>query len=118
MTKRRIFTALGFVAVLAAGGAYAQGTIPSSVGQSSDGATEVAMAPMNGATAPSDGAVGPSSNTLALVSQDQQPGQVQAVASEHRVLFTNGPIPDTRANRARYGQPLSHAGKRSAPAGN
>ena len=33
-------------------------------------------------------------------------------------VITNGPIPDTRENRAKYGQPLSHAGKRSAPAGN
>ncbi len=32
--------------------------------------------------------------------------------------ITNGPIPDTKANRARFGQPLSLAGKRTAPAGN
>jgi UrcA family protein len=31
---------------------------------------------------------------------------------------TNGPIPDTRANRARFGGPMSIAGKRTAPAGN
>lgn len=31
---------------------------------------------------------------------------------------TNGPVPDTPANRARYGQPMSNAGKRTAPAGN
>lgn len=31
---------------------------------------------------------------------------------------TNGPIPDTAENRARYGQPLSNAGKHTAPAGN
>jgi len=28
------------------------------------------------------------------------------------------PIPDTRANRARFGAPLSHAGRRSRPNGN
>ena len=28
------------------------------------------------------------------------------------------PIPDTRANRALYGAPISHAGKRTAAAGN
>jgi hypothetical protein len=33
-------------------------------------------------------------------------------------VVTNGPVPDTRENRARYGQPLSRAGKRTAPAGN
>jgi hypothetical protein len=31
---------------------------------------------------------------------------------------TNGPIPDTKANRAKYGQPLSSAGKRTKAAGN
>jgi hypothetical protein len=33
-------------------------------------------------------------------------------------VITNGPIPDTPANRARYGEPLSHAGRASAPDGN
>jgi hypothetical protein len=33
-------------------------------------------------------------------------------------VVTNGPVPDTRANRARYGKPLSNAGKRTAPVGN
>lgn len=31
---------------------------------------------------------------------------------------TNGPVPDTPANRARFGQPMSHAGQRTAAAGN
>jgi hypothetical protein len=33
-------------------------------------------------------------------------------------VVTNGPVPDTRANRAKYGRPLSNAGKRTAPIGN
>jgi len=31
---------------------------------------------------------------------------------------TNGPVPDTAENRAKYGQPMSRAGKRTAAAGN
>lgn len=31
---------------------------------------------------------------------------------------TNGPVPDTAENRAKYGSPMSNAGKRSKPAGN
>jgi hypothetical protein len=31
---------------------------------------------------------------------------------------TNGPIPDTPENRAKYGKPMSNAGKRSTAAGN
>jgi UrcA family protein len=32
--------------------------------------------------------------------------------------ITNGPVPDTAANRARFGGPLSNAGQRTTPAGN
>ena len=31
---------------------------------------------------------------------------------------TNGPIPDTPENRAKYGAPMSRAGKKTAPVGN
>jgi hypothetical protein len=33
-------------------------------------------------------------------------------------IVSNGPVPDTRANRARFGQPDSHAGRRTKAAGN
>ena len=36
----------------------------------------------------------------------------------HTQLVTMQPIPDTPENRAKFGQPLSRAGKRTAPAGN
>jgi hypothetical protein len=39
-------------------------------------------------------------------------------ASVTATTTTNGPIPDTPENRQKYGQPLSHAGKRSAAKGN
>ena len=32
--------------------------------------------------------------------------------------LTNGPVPDTPANRAKYGGPMSNAGKRTAARGN
>ena len=34
------------------------------------------------------------------------------------MTVTNGPIPDTAENRAKYGQPLSRAGKQTAARGN
>ena len=34
------------------------------------------------------------------------------------LLISNAPVPDTRENRAKYGQPLSNAGRRTLPAGN
>jgi hypothetical protein len=33
-------------------------------------------------------------------------------------VVTNGPVPDTSANRAKYGKPLSNAGRMTKPAGN
>ena len=41
-----------------------------------------------------------------------------AAASYTTQTVTNGPVPDTAANRARFGGPMSNAGKRTAPAGN
>lgn len=41
-----------------------------------------------------------------------------ANASVTTTTLTNGPVPDTAENRAKYGQPLSHAGKRTAAKGN
>ena len=54
------------------------------------------------ANAPTGGAA----NTSATVDANG----TQVIASQ--------PVPDTRANRAAYGQPLSRAGKRTAPKGN
>jgi len=41
-----------------------------------------------------------------------------AQASYTTQTITNGPVPDTAENRARYGGPMSNAGKRTKPAGN
>jgi hypothetical protein len=39
-------------------------------------------------------------------------------ASVTTMTVTNGPVPDTAENRAKYGQPMSRAGKRTAARGN
>jgi hypothetical protein len=39
-------------------------------------------------------------------------------ASFTTTMVTNGPVPDTAENRAKYGQPMSRAGKRTAARGN
>lgn len=41
-----------------------------------------------------------------------------ANASYTTMTVTNGPVPDTAENRAKYGQPMSNAGKRTAARGN
>ncbi len=47
-----------------------------------------------------------------------KPSQIDALREGDNRVVTNGPIPDTPANRARFGKPLSHAGKKTAPSGN
>jgi hypothetical protein len=37
---------------------------------------------------------------------------------DQHMVVSSPPVPDTLANRAKYGQPLSRAGRRTAPAGN
>ena len=50
---------------------------------------------------------------------DSYATQVSANApSATLTTVTNGPVADTPENRARYGAPMSNAGKRTAPRGN
>jgi hypothetical protein len=58
-------------------------------------------------------------NTSGPVPADQlPPGQASALAAGDNQMVTNGPVPDTRANRAKYGRPMSNAGRKTKPAGN
>ena len=41
-----------------------------------------------------------------------------SAATFTNITVTNGPVPDTAENRAKYGQPMSRAGKRTAARGN
>ena len=43
---------------------------------------------------------------------------VDETASVTTEVIASAPVPDTPANRARFGQPLSRAGKMTAPRGN
>jgi hypothetical protein len=54
--------------------------------------------------------------TMAVAGQAPD-AQVAALAAGDNHLVTNGPVPDTAANRAKYGRPLSHAGKKTSPTG-
>jgi hypothetical protein len=68
--------------------------------------------------APSAGAAGANTST-GPISADQMPaGQASALAAGDNTLVTNGPVPDTPANRAKYGGPMSNAGRHTKPVGN
>lgn len=58
-------------------------------------------------------------NTSGPVPADQlPPGQASALAAGDNQMVTNGPVPDTPANRAKYGKPMSNAGRKTRPIGN
>ena len=46
------------------------------------------------------------------------PDQASALVAGQASVVSNGPVPDTKANRAKYGKPLSAAGRATQPAGN
>jgi hypothetical protein len=46
------------------------------------------------------------------------PSQASSLVAGDASVVSNGPVPDTKANRAKYGQPMSAAGRSTKPAGN
>jgi hypothetical protein len=68
--------------------------------------------------APDTAYVAPATPDPGAASADTFSANTSATASYSTSVVTNGPVPDTPANRARYGQPMSHAGKQTTPAGN
>jgi hypothetical protein len=69
---------------------------------------------------PAQSAPGAGVNTSGTVMDASQmpTDQAKALGQGDNTMVTNGPVPDTPANRAKYGKPMSRAGKRTAPAGN
>jgi hypothetical protein len=78
--------------------AQAQPTVVAAGGQPGTDASTPAITPMAAAPA--------------------SPEQQSALASGDNTTVTNGPVPDTPANRAKYGGPMSRTGKKTAPKGN
>lgn len=90
--------------------------------QSSLPAPTVATAPT---TTDNESAASTTSSASSTWSSDQTasgaastPAPAAASATVTDELIASAPVPDTPANRARYGQPMSRAGKMTAPRGN
>lgn len=66
---------------------------------------------------PVDTGVSTSVDTTAAVAAPAAGGYAQT-ASVTTTTVTNGPVADTAENRAKYGSPMSRAGKRTAARGN
>jgi hypothetical protein len=98
---------------LSAGAAYAQDPAPSEQPAAAP-APEAAPPAVVPGSSTTDVATSPSGVTTATTSAVAAGSNASVTVS----LTTNGPVPDTAENRAKYGQPLSHAGKRTAAKGN
>jgi hypothetical protein len=77
------------------------------------GTGDVTAPAANAPTATSQGADAASVAPAAGAPTERAPS-----ASAGADVVSNGPVPDTRANRAKYGSPLSNAGRMTKPAGN
>ncbi len=120
MTLTRLLTAASFAAVMAAGAAHAQTTSTDThvdangnvITHSTTTSTPVPNDVTTDVTVSTDAtSAGVPASSLTTTTMGA-PGTVTTRT------ITNGPVPDTAENRAKYGQPMSRAGKRTAPAGN
>lgn len=85
-------------------------------------ADEDASASSSATTSGATGSASMSTDTSASVGTTSAPAAtsagVNASMGGNVQVVTNGPVPDTAENRAKYGQPMSRAGKRTEAAGN
>lgn len=60
----------------------------------------------------------PASGPVILRDSPTPPEQAYRLTPDSPAVVTNGPVPDTAENRARYGGPISNGGRRTRPLGN
>ena len=80
-------------------------------------ATDMAADPAASPTAMAAPAAGVNASGAVPVSSQTPDAQAGLKAGDANVV-SNGPVADTTANRAKYGAPMSNAGKRTTPKGN
>ncbi|MET3667557.1 fasciclin domain-containing protein [Caulobacter sp. 1776] len=79
--------------------------------------TDMAADPAASPSATAAPAAGVNSSGVVPVSSQSPDAQASLKAGDPNVV-SNPPVADTRENRAKYGAPMSNAGKRTAPKGN
>jgi hypothetical protein len=111
------FTTISMVAAVTVGfGAMAGAASAQSTAQPPQPMTQsVAQASDPTQATPDTAAPAPAAAATAVPEQVQTPPAGATVVAN---TVTNGPIPDTPANRAKYGAPMSHTGKKTSPSGN
>ncbi len=68
--------------------------------------------------APSADASGVNTGAVVYQSSPTPADQAYALKAGDPTVVSNAPVPDTKANRARYGRPLSMTGRKTSAAGN
>lgn len=119
MTPIRLLAAAAATAFLA-GPALAQA--PATMPQDAANMPPAAMQPtpaadLSGVPA-SAMTIDPATGAMVVRQPTASPEQAATLTPGSANVVTNGPIPDTAENRARYGAPISNGGKRTTPAGN
>jgi hypothetical protein len=112
MSRLRLIFAASFAACLFGRVAIAQPTSPPAAAPTnSPSASQVQSAPAaaDHATQASANTMEPASATVAVTVDAN---------GDRRLVISSPPVPDTPENRAKYGQPLSNAGRHTQPAGN
>lgn len=119
MSLTRLLTAAA-VSALLAGPAFA-GPDPA---QTPDPTDPTMSEPMTAPSATQSGTpastsvVDPAAPAVILQDSPTPPENAWALKAGDPNVVTNGPVPDTRENRARFGGPMSNGGRRTRPAGN
>lgn len=130
MSLSRLLTAAA-VSALLAGPVFAQPAPTTPPDQAAPTETNP-MAPMNAVvaqpmtppTAEESGmpasamTVDPSAPAIVLQDSPTPADQAWKLKAGDPSVVSNGPVPDTAENRAKYGSPISNGGKRTKPAGN
>ena len=123
MKTVQLFTAAALgVALVAPAGAWAgqsQPAMPSASGPMTSPAPAAsdAATPASAVASDPNAPLGSTANPIPLNSPTPASSSAALMAGDPNVV-SNGPVPDTRANRARYGKPLSASGRATQPSGN
>jgi len=118
MASFRILGAVAAAALLAAPVMAIAGPDDSMSLQNMPAAGQPTGAMNDPSMAPSAGRDATDTSGTVVSGSQISPYQAGALQNGDNRTVTNGPVPDTAANRAMYGAPMSNAGKRTAPAGN
>jgi hypothetical protein len=114
--RTRLMIAAAATATLLAGAAFAQP--PAASGSNFKQSADTAVNPPASDATPYTAPVAPSADSATVAPAAGAPTERAPAATAGTDLVTNGPVPDTKENRAKYGMPMSNAGRRTQAAGN